>query len=287
MVSIFNGEDTKWNVTNEFESLKEDRIVKYNKYKDILRGMELCSIIPEERIGSESTMGEVYRWKVDEMNIAVKVMPIVAKGSYDSNAKECELAIDASNLVLQGKSKYFPIVYGFDFCENTLFYNHKDSNFAKSSLSYQKIKPGSSGLKSHLLFSELAYTDLKNYASKMSLEELNEAILQVLYGIRDLQINYNIVHSDLHLGNVLLLHNPKTHGIQAMIHDFGRSVKVTGKLLSSVQRKKDVIVLIASIRDLKLGKSWFSEKMTEAIEILNDSTSNFPIFDVIRFWEKI
>ena len=267
MTSVFDAEDSTWNIKNEYEINSKDEIN--------LDGINLCEIIPDERIGSESTMGEVYRWN----NIAVKIMPLLNKGSYDNNAKECELAMEVSDLVREGKSKYFPLVYDSTFCESTFFYNHNDSAFAIKS---KKFQSGDT-IQSHLLFSQLAYSDLKNYASRLNKDELNEVILQVLKGIRDMQLHCNIVHNDLHLGNVLLLYNPKKYKIQALIHDFGRSVKIN-KQFNSIQRKKDIIIFLSSIRELKVSET--NSKISDVLEILDTSTSNFPILDCISYWKN-
>jgi len=275
MTSLFDGENTSWNVKNEYKVLPNDRTSNYFVVNELLKNIGLCEIIPDERIGSESTMGEVYRWN----NIAVKIMPIINKGSYDNNDKECSLAIEVSNLVRKGISKYFPIVYANIFCESTFFYNHSNSLFAIKSKKYQEFDV----IQSHLLLSELAYTDLKNYAPKFSTEELNEVILQVLKGIRDLQLHCNIVHNDLHLGNVLLLYNPKKYKIQILIHDFGRSIKVN-KQFNFIQRKKDIIIFLASVRELKVPE--INNKINEVINILDTSVSNFPILECIKYWKN-
>ena len=270
MVSIFNAKDNSWNIFNGVEGF----------YNPIEKLEDLCSIIPEERIGSESTMGEVYRWK----GIAVKVMPINSDLSYDINAKEIEIAILLSDLVRGKTSKYFPIVFGDKFCYKTFFYNHTNSLYMKQSKIYQDKKD----IASHLLFSQLAYTDLKNYLEKypsLPFEELNEIILQVLKGIRDMQINYNIIHNDLHLGNILVLNNPQKSKLQLLIHDFGKSIKVLpSKTLSNIQRKKDVIIFSSAIRNVKNKE--INSKLDEMLNVLNSSVTNFPILDAINFWKN-
>lgn len=192
-------------------------------------------IVPEKRIGSDSTMGEVYEWHKS----AMKIIPII----NSNNMKEIELAKEVSDLVVSGLSSYFPIVYRWDLCDDTVFYKHSESAFAKQSRAFQKTEE----LQSHLLFSELAFSDLKNYIHKLSNLELDEVISQVLKAISDLQVHCGIVHNDLHLGNILLLYKPSEYGVQVLIHDFGRSVKV--KSLSSIQKKRDIIIFLNSLRE--------------------------------------
>lgn len=286
MVSLFEGDKTSWNVKNESDIKLFCRLEKYEVIAAILNEEKLCDITPEERIGSESTMGEVYKWR----EIAVKIMPIINNKSLQNNIYESNLALEASNLVIEGKSRYFPLVYNWVLCESTLFYNHQNSKFSNKSIDYQKTKE----LQSNLLFSELAYSDLKNYALKLEYiileEEIDEVILQVFKGVRDLQLHHNIIHNDLHLGNILLLYNPKVYGIHVLIHDFGRSLKV--KVLGNNQRKKDIITFIIAIRELRrephLKKviDFISESLDNVLEIIEESTSNFPILDVIRYWKN-
>jgi hypothetical protein len=243
---LFNGNKSIWNVNSESD-IKLRPVSK--------KILEPCNIIPEERIGSDSTMGEVYKWD----GMAVKVMPILNKSSFNNNLKEIELAKEVSDLVVNGISPYFPIVYGWEFCDSTLFYNDKESGFAKQSRAFQKTKD----IQSHLLFSELAFSDLKNYIHRLSSIELDEVISQVLKAISDLQEHCGIVHNDLHLGNILLLYNPKKYGVHILIHDFGRSIKV--KSLSKTQKKRDIIIFLNSLREAGIS----DERLESIVDILD------------------
>ena len=260
-MKIIDADKALWVINNEADikpDNRQGRDIKINDY-----------IVPEKRIGSPSTMGEVYDWH----NSAMKIIPILNK----NNMKEIELAKEVSNLVTSGLSTYFPIVYRWELCDDTIFYKHSESTFAKQSRAFQKTEE----LQSHLLFSKLAFSDLKNYIHKLNTIELNQVISQVLKAISDLQVHCGIVHNDLHLGNILLLYKPSEYGVQVLIHDFGRSVKV--KSLSSIQKKRDIIIFLNSLK----AEGIALEKLDSVLEILDRGTpiSNYPVLEVIKYWD--
>jgi hypothetical protein len=143
-------------------------------------------------------------------------------------------------------------------------------------------------ISSQLLFSELAYTDLRHYLTKRIPKEiLNIIVLQVLEGIRDLQVYCNIVHNDLHLGNILLLHNPEKE-INIMIHDFGRSKSI--KKFSSINLKTDIRTFLLEIKkyvDTYLDDeiyTYFMDKIQNIVEMLDNETTN-PVLLAIMLWK--
>jgi len=71
----------------------------------------LCNININKRIGSESTMAQVFEVEINNYPVAVKVLPITSKESYSQIENEVNLARLASNLVLNEESIYFPIVF--------------------------------------------------------------------------------------------------------------------------------------------------------------------------------
>lgn len=64
-----------------------------------------------QRIGSPSKYGEVYVVCVHGVYLAAKVLPITSDETAAMNAKEVEVAVQASNLVESGKCANFPLVY--------------------------------------------------------------------------------------------------------------------------------------------------------------------------------
>jgi hypothetical protein len=120
----FNGDVSIWNQNNLFEvDLNTTRIQKYDKIKEIINknlfnGCKDLNLEAVERIGSDSSMAEVFKFNIlniDTNNVrtnpsyvAVKILPINGKND-DKN--ELEIAKMVSQLVRDGKSIYFPLVY--------------------------------------------------------------------------------------------------------------------------------------------------------------------------------
>ena len=101
------------------------------------------TMIPQYRIGSESSEGEVYRVKYTiprgvmqgyEVLGAFKIMPILTPESRVKNQSEIDLAVKASNLVKAGRSPYFPLVYTAGHCPDVTFY--PQSKFTEPSWKY-------------------------------------------------------------------------------------------------------------------------------------------------------
>ena len=215
-----------------FETRKE----KYDRIIDYIDNIEPCDFVKNlkvlQRIGSQSKSAEVFLIEYDsrcnasiELNnsrcntsIALKVLPIINSNSYDKNENELRIALSASNLVLERSSIYFPLVYTFDECFDTIFYN--DEYNTKSKIYQKKDK-----YKSHILMSELANEDLYTYLYKnhstLSNDDWIELINHCLKAISDLHNKLNVIHNDLHLKNFLVI-KYENH-IIPLIHDFGSS----------------------------------------------------------------
>ena len=149
-MSSFYGDVGIWNISIDADIKDENIKSRLLKYKNIVNYIEsdigtgnLCNIEALERIGSESTMGQVYLYKAPEKYsnlIAVKILPIINSRSKSINEKEIKLAREVSNLVLENKSKYFPLVYYDTFCSSTYYYEHNTSKFSTQSLNYQQYE---------------------------------------------------------------------------------------------------------------------------------------------------
>lgn len=165
-----------------------------------------------KRIGSESQNGEVY---ISDNSLAIKVLPLINKNSFDKNMNEINITELASQAVLEKRTMHFPIMYGFDLCENTTFYN---DSFTLKSKRYQKGKT-----KSHVILMELGCCDLKYYLDNNDIESEELAYIkkQCRKGISDMHSILGVCHNDLHLGNFLLLPYDNKYGYIILIHDFG------------------------------------------------------------------
>ncbi len=200
-MKYINGK-VKWNQ----EGLDLKYIDRFDNYINITNKIdnEEISFNIIERIGSPSQNGEVYRTEL----LALKALPII---DYDKNQKEMEIAELASQAVLEKRTEHFPIVYGFTICEKTRFYNEELNKKGET--------------KSHILFSELASCDLKQYLKKVKPSKAEKEYIynQCMKAISDMHTILKVCHNDLHFGNFLLLPDKNSFGYIILIHDFGMS----------------------------------------------------------------
>ena len=213
----FNGK-VKWN--EDFIYEKSDRFTLYKNITSFIDNEEnLCHLSKriKYRIGSPSQNGEVYMGKINTNGFALKVLPIINDNSYDKNENEIAISELASQMVLENRTIHFPIIYDYDLCENTVFYNEK---FTLKSEKYQK-----SETKSHILIMELGCCDLKQYLknNEISSSEMSYIKKQCYEAIDDMHRLLGVCHNDLHLANFLLLPSEAKYGYIILIHDFGSS----------------------------------------------------------------
>ena len=110
---------------------------------------------------------------------------------------------------------------------------------------------------SDLLFSELAFSDLRQYLTdhKLNREQWGSLIRQLVEAVEDLT-RIGVVHNDLHLGNLLVLLSPDPVSKKGLapfllIHDFGKSeVKDNAgwRNLADLRTAVDDMLLLAEIR---------------------------------------
>ena len=191
-----------------------------------------------ERIGSESSEGEVYRIQIEGQECAAKIMPINSAYSIEKNENEISISKELSGLT------HFPIVYTSTFCSNIKY--NKKSLFLEDSYKYflfkrenmskrilylyrnmnleelQNIFPKPLQIGAHILISEIVYSDLRQFQSRDE-KIWRFIILDVLKGIKYLNEEKNILHGDLHCGNVLIKVEDKNEIQTPLISDFGKS----------------------------------------------------------------
>jgi len=341
------------NLCDCYSKINEENVFNENNLNDNLKNN--CSLLNiKKQIGSDSVAGIVYLTEINNISCALKIMPIINNESVNNNQNEINIAKLVSKLVIQNKSKHFPIVYGSYECNDIVYpinckflpdsfkyavdekiyqifeeklnkFNtpitaakkrmfkikiskndiDKNDNFTEKYINetikwfnenYQSYglpngneiskNDVSPQLKGNLLISELANMDLKQFIEN----HLNEnkiihddvwfdIFTQVLNGINDLQ-NNNIIHEDLHLGNVLLL--IKNNIFTYLIHDFGSSkIKdVNNFNWNEDDRSFDILKFIDSILNYKFGNGMVSTNvMSEKMklftnELLNYATNN-------------
>lgn len=195
---------------------------RFDKYKKVTNILDLYNtndslIYLHNRIGSVSHNGEVFKARTKDQDFVVKILPIINEFSKKRNKNEIAISELASQSVLRKLSIHFPIIYGYDECEMTDFYNRK---MTYKSRMYQK---GSS--KSHVLFQELCICDLNQYFElnkNITRDELLYIKKQCYMAISDMHQILGVCHNNLILDNFLLLpDNNSKYGYIILISDFG------------------------------------------------------------------
>jgi hypothetical protein len=341
-MDIFDAQNKNWTLESGIESLQGLENLNNSPRLDIYEQIqsskiEKCDIDIDKRIGMESTMAEVYKVsinKVKNLFMAAKVLPITSNESYNNNKREFEFAIEASNLVLKGKSPYFPLVYDIAFCKETHFHGIKNTSikFHEKSLRYQqfqqlldstkdqKIKlkiveykrkfmnPDyvrdllklqdvklSNKIASHILFSELASFDLGYYLDHHILKKRDLYLLlkHIFLAIQDMQLKLNLVHSDLHLGNIVLIKNDGKY--LPLIHDFGKSRKIDFGKSRNYDLQHDIFYFIGKFEERI--REVYEDSLSEISSILKylddiadvyyESKKEYPIVSVVEFWNSL
>jgi hypothetical protein len=140
-----------------------------------------------------------------------------------------------------------------------------------SSEEYQKLIPK---LEGNILISEMANADVVNYSKEIIIkgqilpnEKWISIIEGVLFGIRDMQ-KKNIIHKDLHPGNVLVLIKNEGEVIIPLIHDFGSS-EILESWSGEDTRSFDIFTFLSKliIYELDIEKPGTSEpaKITDSM----------------------
>ena len=256
-----------------------------------------------ERIGSESSEGEVYRIQIEGQEYAGKIMPINSAYSIEKNENEISIAKELSGL------KYFPIVYTSIFCSNTK-YNEK-SLFLEDSYKYflfeklceektkvcktrmkhkykdmsiQKLRnlfDISVNISSHILISEIAFSDLRQFRSGNE-KIWRFIILNVLKGIKYLNEEKNILHGDLHCGNVLIKVNDKNEIQTLLIHDFGKSKRCSFENMQDRITDTEKFLYDLTLHfDVPKNIKDKIEEILKYISTLYHSKISYPIMDEI------
>jgi len=220
-----------------------------------------------QRIGTESTAGEVYELKYQNYMIAAKLMPIDTISSEHDNQNEINMARLFSDAVVHRECSHFPLLYGSGYCKNTmkgsqswsrgldfqirmrvvdqlssvdrkrLLIQSRSMNTAQflanaHQLGLMTPDPNHFNVQSNVMFSEMAYSDMKILFNMEAAQALNlydycdDYVRQVLVAIQYMK-SKNVMHNDLHLGNVLLLPILDERRMIALVHDFGKSAFVS------------------------------------------------------------
>jgi hypothetical protein len=184
--------------------------------------------------------GQVFRLgfrKYPAHGAALKVMPAASADDEERNRQEIRTAIQASQLVRDGKSPYFPLVYGNADCADldlpelprTSPYYMEGFDEVKNPAieKYARASGSPTGkIRGQVLISELAWGDLTQYIFMDGrLRDSKAAYLlieEIFMAIMDLQEHMAFLHNDLRSDNILVV---VENGLRPMplIHDFGSS----------------------------------------------------------------
>lgn len=177
------------------------------------------------QMGSDSAFGAVYQVKLPTsagvyaaQSIVGKCMPDFDAGGDDDNDAEIALAQFASDLVVGNKTPRFPLLVGFArTCVVTLRGSHRLTRQIRAHRGLAQALHIPLPNVASTMYSEMASGDLIMWCGTTHTpEEWKRVVYQVIKGIQDMQAYMNIIHNDMHFGNVLL-----TAGNTALIHDFG------------------------------------------------------------------
>jgi hypothetical protein len=86
-MELFYGKNKEWTIPS-------DNIINNNRYQKL----ELNNIKVKKRIGSPSTMAQVFQVENMDIPVAAKILPICNESSINNNKNEMEIAFEASNL---------------------------------------------------------------------------------------------------------------------------------------------------------------------------------------------
>ena len=296
---MINTLDISTNIWNEIGgNFCSDKWIKDNDWNKI-------TVV--ERIGSESSEGEIYRVELQGIQYAGKIMPIISDKSYEKNENEISIAKELSG------NSYFPKVFAAGFCTKTKY--NENSKFFENSYKYflfekvcedmnraikirtkhkykdttvkelKKIYSEEVTIGSHVLISEIAFADLRQICKYYYVSEKiwKEIILRVLQGIKYLNEDKNILHGDLHCGNILIKIDDKT---SPLIHDFGKSIRTN--FLTIEERITDPEKFLYDLTlhpDVPIS---LKEKLEEILKYIRTITTVYPIMnDIILFCNKI
>lgn len=326
---LLNLKNKLWDVIAEKEITRKNRLEEYKKNSDSLTSL-YCSFSDNwftivKRIGSKSMCGEVYllRMATGEQ-IAIKIMPITNEKSKQENNNEISIATKASQLVLDGKTDHFPLVYGHNHCKNTEY--DEKSNFILNSQTWclqnqisgekgrkqgikffksthnmdinQKIEYVNKNmpdldikmeLESDVLLSELAWGDLHSFlvenVEKMSNDDLYQMFENILEIIMDMQNKLHIVHNDFHTGNILV--DMSRIGFNLLAHDFGKSKEI--QIFTTEDYIQDVETIASKlIENYFENHPYMGSRLRDVLDFIEKEPYNDKIMmNIAELWKKI
>lgn len=147
-IKQFDTRNTTWKQSGDYDTTS--RLLTSDMYQEVKidencacapKKVKNCPVRVKKRIGSESKHGEVYKVSISKPSItlAAKIMHINSPESIRENLNEMKITEMASNLVTEGKSEHFPILYETFHCSDTL-YTDSRNDMALDTVYYHYMK---------------------------------------------------------------------------------------------------------------------------------------------------
>lgn len=237
-------------------------LVKMDKHIMAMKVLPHVDPKSRDRIANELKIAQLASDAV--VNGLVTHFPLVYKTAYcpETHFKDLSPFKERSELyglrsVFRGWIEKVSHVSARLFFERSRLMNNKHDIevLASTFLSVGSIQSGQGHSSCDLLFSELAYSDLKQFieVSELTVSHWLTILHQLVDSITELG-KLGIIHNDLHLGNVLVLVDQKRN-IKLLLHDFGRSElnsekRLHWRNLADMRKALDHILEIGNTRKI-------------------------------------
>lgn len=225
------------------------------------------------RLGDSGKYGEIYlissMYKKKPLDAAIKIMPI-----NRHNKDEVDYYTHFNKIVISSQNPHYPLVFHSRVCNNCPFHDRpKDSCY--------------------MLMKEVADGDLKNWLKRKHPSEAYMSFWAQLCISGFALEQHNMVHDDLHWGNVLYHKVPKakgkymhytvgSHNVYIKIHgehwvlwDFGLSIAAQPPYITSLKEDMERISGIARWADSRHAKN---KKYAKAPKVLDNLCNDVKLY---------
>ena len=254
-----------------------ERIESFDKVRELYTNSnsdKICNIIDDKpingvdiiktRIGSNSAAGEVYRININNVPIALKIMPIASSLDITKNTHEIDIATHLSNRVLSGNSMNFPIVYLDYTCKNIKL--KKSSKFYNKSIIFsiqQKLQ--------NIMNVDNVRELLHNYNKPTNANSMLNIANKILKN-KNTELNINNIDSQCdillsELANADLIWFFNEHFKHKQVLDDTIFLKIINDIINGIiDMQKDRIIH----NDLHIGNILLLKKRNEYVFLLHD-----------------
>ena len=217
-----------------------------------------CKICPEVVLDEEST------FYIDNMALYMKEYMVETLSGSKLQKKRLKISLDGTT------------ERGDDLLEKA-----KTLGVSDETISYLRTRKC---LPMDVMTSELLWGDLDTFIKENLYQDQLPRILSQVFGIMKILVNDNIVHDDLHLGNVLLRKEKigKDVVFTPVVHDFG----TTSDVIDQSDSIRDVSRFLYAFSMSPLGETYgrllnVSKDVVKTIEDKGDNVTKDEILDVL------